>query len=111
MSYDSQTDAIVMLVTAPDEKIAAALARDLVEQRLAACVNLISAVRSIYRWKAEICDEGETLMVVKTSAHRASAVEQRISEKHPYETPEVIALEITGGQTDYLAWLDECVDH
>lgn len=94
-----------MLVTAPDEATAAALARALVTERLAACVNRLPGVRSTYRWQGELHDEAEVLLIAKTTAAGYPALERRIRELHPYEVPEIVALSIEHGSAPYLAWL------
>jgi periplasmic divalent cation tolerance protein len=85
----------VVLLTAPDPAVAEGLARSLVEERLAACVNVVPGVRSFYRWKGRVETAGELLLVVKTRADRAAALAARVRELHPYELPEV--LELRGG--------------
>ncbi len=95
----------VVLVTAPDDETAARLAREVVGSRLAACVNVLGAVRSIYRWEGRVEDEGEVLMVIKTRADRCDALAQRIGELHPYDVPEVLALPAVGGSAGYLDWV------
>lgn len=99
------TEALVLLSTAPNEGEALRLARALVEEGLAACVNLVPGVRSIYRWEGQTCDEAEVLLVVKTSAARREALTQRLLELHPYECPEALALPVVAGSEAYLAWL------
>jgi periplasmic divalent cation tolerance protein len=96
---------LVVLSTFPDADIAARVARTLVEEQLAACVNVVPGVRSIYRWEGKVCDEAETLAVIKTTAERYSALSARITELHPYQVPEVIALALADGHPPYLAWL------
>lgn len=96
---------ILVLCSCPNEAAASALARTLVEERLAACVNRIAAMRSTYAWKGAIEDEPEVLLLIKTTAPRYDALESRIRALHPYETPEIIALPIEGGSGHYLAWL------
>lgn len=105
MSSES-TKHIAVFVTAPPDK-AGELARGLVEARLAACVNILSGVRSIYSWKGEICDDAEALMVIKTRAELLEALRQKVVELHPYEVPEVIALPIVGGHAPYLEWVEQ----
>lgn len=95
------------LVTAADEAQAAAIARALIEERLAACVNLIPNIRSIYRWREAVEDDREWLLLIKTTAAQYKKLEQRILEMHSYETPEVIELAIVGGSAPYLRWLCE----
>ena len=100
-------DVRVVLCTFPNPEKAAEVARELVTGKLAACVNIVPAVRSIYSWKDEVQDEQEALAVIKTSADRFEALSKRIVELHPYEVPEVIALPILGGHAPYLAWVAE----
>jgi periplasmic divalent cation tolerance protein len=95
-----------VLMTAPSAEVAAAIARALVGEGLAACVNLVPGVRSIYRWQGEVCDDAEVLCVIKTRADRFDALRARIVALHPYEVAEVIALPIVAGNEAYLAWID-----
>ncbi|MEE2665941.1 MAG: divalent-cation tolerance protein CutA [Myxococcota bacterium] len=105
---DETTDAgggvRVVLVTAP-ERVARELARALVGERLAACVNLVPGVRSIYRWQGEIEEDEEVLLVAKTQHDRVAALSQRVRELHPYDLPETLALSAAGGSAAYLAWV------
>ncbi len=101
------TDFIVVLITAQKEEDAAAIAKDLAGQKLAACVNIVRDVRSIYRWKGRTEDEREVLMVVKTRRELFPAVVKKVKELHPYTVPEIIALPIIEGTEDYLGWLKE----
>lgn len=105
----SNPAAFVVLSTFPDAETAARIARALVEDRLAACVNVVPAVRSIYRWDGKVCDEAEALAVIKTTAERYAALAARIAELHPYQVPELIALPLADGHPPYLAWLAEQV--
>jgi periplasmic divalent cation tolerance protein len=95
----------VVLCTAPNADAAESLARGLVDAHLAACVNVVPAVRSFYRWEGEIHDDAEELLVVKTTAERLPEVEAFLVEHHPYDVPEVIALPVTAGSERYLAWV------
>ncbi len=95
------------LATAAGEEQAVAIARALVEERLAACVNLIPNIRSIYRWRGAVEDDREWLLLIKTTAAQYKKMERRILEMHSYETPEVIELSIAGGSAPYLRWLCE----
>ncbi|MGE5182463.1 MAG: divalent-cation tolerance protein CutA [Acidobacteriota bacterium] len=97
--------AVVVFSTFPGPEKAAEVARALVSEQLAACVNLVPAVRSIYRWQGELLDDAETLAIVKTTAERLDALTARLIALHPYELPEVIALPVTGGSAPYLAWV------
>jgi periplasmic divalent cation tolerance protein len=100
-------DVLVVLVTAPDAKTGGDLARALVGERLAACANLVSGVRSIYRWEGEVQDDAEVLLVVKTAASRLEALVERVNALHPYDLPEVLALPAGGGSAGYLEWVVE----
>lgn len=95
----------VVLVTAPSMEVAANLARALVEESLAACVNLVPQVRSIYRWEGRVCDEPEVLLMIKTRSSRFEAVAARVRALHPYEVPEV--LELPAGQVE-ATWREWC---
>lgn len=98
---------LVVFITAPNEEEAAKIGRALVEERLAACANIIPSVRSIYRWKGEVCDDSECLLVIKTLWDRFGELERRVKELHSYEVPEIIALKIVNGSQEYLDWVEE----
>jgi len=95
----------VVMVTAPEIKAARRLARLALEAKLAACVNLIPGVESHYWWEGKIDSGREILMVLKTSIGKVKALEKLILAKHPYDTPEFVVLEITGGSRRYLDWI------
>jgi periplasmic divalent cation tolerance protein len=99
------TDALVVLVTAPSPERAAEIARALVEERLAACGNVVPGLRSIYRWEGKVQDDAEALLVLKTTRARFEALRDRVLALHPYEVPEVIALPVEAGSARYLAWI------
>jgi periplasmic divalent cation tolerance protein len=99
------TDALVVLVTAPTPERAAEIARALVEERLAACGNVVPAIRSIYRWEGMVQDDQEALLVLKTTRDRFEALRERVVALHPYQVPEVLALEVEAGSAPYLAWI------
>ncbi|HEY6558577.1 MAG TPA: divalent-cation tolerance protein CutA [Polyangiaceae bacterium] len=101
-----QPKAIVVLCTAPDRAVAERLARGVVEARLAACVNLVPDVRSIYRWQGELHDEAEVQLVIKTRIDRFDALEAWLKEHHPYEVPEVIGLSAVAVSMPYLSWIE-----
>lgn len=94
-----------MLTTLPDQDAARNLARQLVERRLAACVNILSPCTSVYRWQGVMNEDGEVPVIIKTAAANYGRVEAFIREHHPYELPEVVAIDITNGLPDYLAWV------
>ncbi len=102
-------EARVVLTTCGNDEDAKALARVLVERQLAACVNAVNSVTSTYRWKGEIQQDQETLLIIKTTAPRLAALEQAIREHSKYELPELIALPVVGGAAEYLAWVGESV--
>ncbi len=101
---DSILDHVVITTTVGDEDAAATLAAELVEGRLAACVQRMP-VESTYRWKGKIESAHEVRLLAKTTAARADAVVQYIAEHHPYDTPEIIVTPITDGSAAYLAWI------
>lgn len=101
----------MVLVTAPSAEVAASMARTLVEERLAACGNVLAEVRSIYRWEGRLHDDAEALLVLKTTRARLEALRDRVLALHPYEVPEVLALPVEAGSAAYLRWLaDETRD-
>lgn len=97
----------VVLITAPDAETGARLARALVEERLAACANLVPGVRSIYRFEGQVHDDPEVLLVVKTRRERCEALAERVRALHPYALPEVLALDAAGGSPAYLRWVGD----
>src|SRR5262245_11103907 len=97
---------LAVFSTFPNPDKAAEVARTLVTEQLAACVNLVGPVRSIYRWQGEISDDTETLAVIKTTRERFEAMKARLVELHPYEVAEVIALAVEAGHAPYLAWVE-----
>lgn len=96
---------LVILTTCPDEATANRIAKTLVAERLAACVNRMVGVQSTYRWQDEVRDEPEMLLIIKTTQERYGALETRLKTMHPYEVPEIIALPVAAGSEDYLAWV------
>jgi periplasmic divalent cation tolerance protein len=98
---------LLALSTVAGPEDAERIARAVVERGLAACVNVLPGVVSVYRWKGRVEREEERLLVIKTTSSRFEALRQAVVELHPYELPEVIALPIAGGHEPYLAWLDE----
>jgi|SRR5579862_9085224 periplasmic divalent cation tolerance protein len=100
------TDKIVVLTTCASDEEAVRIARSLVEKRLAACINVLPAVRSFYRWKGAIEDEQESLLVIKSSRALFDQLRVEIEKLHSYQVPEVIAVPIVDGSEGYLEWLD-----
>ena len=101
------SESMVVLVTCGSEEEALKIARSLVEERLAACVNLVSPVRSIYRWEGKVWDEKEWLLIIKTQKQRFEEVEKKVKALHSYSVPEIIGLPIIEGASSYLEWLTE----
>ena len=99
------TDALVVLVTTPDAAKAAEIARILVEERLAACGNVVPGLRSVYRWEGKVHDEGEALLLLKTTRARFEALRARVVALHPYQVPEVLGLAVEAGDAPYLSWI------
>jgi len=99
------TDKIVVLSACASPAEAEGIARALVEKRLAACVNVLPAMRSVYRWKDAVENEQETLLIIKSSRGLFDALRAEIEKMHSYETPEVIALPIVAGAEGYLEWM------
>jgi periplasmic divalent cation tolerance protein len=98
-------DVVLILTTVPDDARAETLARTLVEERLAACVNVHGPMTSIYRWKGEVEREAERQLIIKTTRDRVPALEARIKGLHSYELPEFVIVPIEGGSGAYLDWV------
>ena len=99
------TGIVFVYVTHPDADAAAALGRRLVEDGLAACVNILPGMRTIYRWQGAIEEAGEAVIIVKTRADLVAALQERVRAEHPYECPCIAALPVAQGDPDYLAWI------
>jgi periplasmic divalent cation tolerance protein len=99
------TDVRVVLVTVPSRDAGEAMAEALVGEQLAACVNIIGPIRSIYRWQGEICRDDEQLLLIKTTTDRFAALAARVRALHTYDNPEVIALPVEQGAAAYLDWV------
>ncbi len=100
------TDKVIAYTTCSDGAEAEKLARHLVERRLAACVSIVPAVRSFYRWKGDVQDEQELLLIIKASRGSLSALRKEIEKLHSYDLPQLVAIPIVDGSPDYLAWLE-----
>lgn len=98
---------IVTLCTVPDRESGEKIARALVEEHLAACVNLVPGLSSTYRWKGKVELAEECLLIIKTGVSRFDVLKRRIQELHPYELPEIIALPIIHGSREYLKWITD----
>jgi len=101
------SDHIVVFVTCGSEDEALEIARALVEEKFAACANMVSPLRSIYRWEGKICDEKEWLLVIKTRQFLFEDLAKRVKAIHSYSVPEIIALPIAEGLPAYLTWISE----
>ncbi|KGI78771.1 divalent-cation tolerance protein CutA [Oleiagrimonas soli] len=99
------TDARLLLCTCPDETAATRIARALVGERLAACVSRVPGLISTYHWEGEVQEDAEVLLLIKTTAAALAPLQARLLELHPYEVPELIALDIADGLPAYLDWL------
>jgi periplasmic divalent cation tolerance protein len=102
-------DIRIVLTTIGSESDAVVLARTLIDERLAACVNVLPAMTSIYRWMGAVEQDREHQVVIKTSSERLTLLEARLRQLHPYELPEFIVLDLAGGGAAYLAWVKESV--
>ena len=100
------TNAWVVLVTVPSREDGERIAEAVVGDRLAACVNIVGPMRSIYRWQGEVCRDEEHLLLIKTTQERYGELEARVKALHPYDVPEVVALPIEAGSAFYLAWVE-----
>lgn len=99
----------MIIATFPDKEIAKKIAKLLVEQHFAACAQLLP-IESIYRWKDEICDESEIMMLIKSKTDMFTKIALAIQELHPYEVPEIIQIPISAGIPDYLNWIEDCTN-
>lgn len=107
MAESAESEPRVVLVTAPDLETARDLARHLVGERIAACVNVVDGVTSVYRWAGAVQEDPEVLLVVKTRAERLPALERALAERHPYDVPECVVLAPDRVEERYLRWLLE----
>ncbi len=98
---------LVIYITCPSYKEAERLSRLLLQEKLAACCNIIKSVKSLFLWKGKVDEAEESLMIVKTQQSRLDALVQFVQNHHPYDVPEIIAMPIVGGAQDYLNWLKE----
>ena len=103
--YNRRMSVLLAYSTCPDAASAAAIARALVDERLAACVNHLPGLHSTYRWQGQVEQADEVLLLIKTTAGRLDALTARLRELHPYELPELIAVEVRAGLPAYLDWV------
>ena len=104
------TEYIIVFITAKNEEEAAGIGHTIVEEKIAACVNIIRSVRSIYRWQGRVEDEQEVLMIVKTKSPLFERLQKRVKELHSYAVPEIIGLPVVEGSKEYLNWLGQETD-
>ncbi len=103
------TDKLLVLTTAGSEEEARKVAYALVERRLAACVNIVPRIHSVYRWEGKVESADEFLLVIKTARSREKEVQSAVRELHSYSLPEHVALAMDAGSDEYLQWIEECV--
>ena len=103
------SEVFVVLVTVANQDGAVKIAKNIVKEKLAACVNIIPGVRSIYMWQGDVCDDQEVLMIIKTSRLAFPKLENRIKELHSYEVPEIIAISLSDGFEGYISWVLDVV--
>ncbi|NPA52983.1 MAG: divalent-cation tolerance protein CutA [Aquificae bacterium] len=101
---------IVVYVTTPNYDTAKNIAESLINSKLAACVNIVESIFSVYFWQGNIERDNESLMIIKTKANLFEKLEEKVKSLHPYSVPEIIAMPIVKGSTDYLKWIDDTVN-
>ncbi len=111
MLATNQKDVILTLITVPDEQSASIIASMLVEQDLAACVNVIKGVNSFFKWQGRLNSEQEILLLVKTTRRCFEALKDEVLKKHPYELPEIIGVDVSEGFRGYLEWVAQETKH
>jgi periplasmic divalent cation tolerance protein len=104
-TLDHMTDLAFLYITAPDRETALSLARTAVEERLAACGNILDGMTSVYRWEAETRHDSEVVLILKTRSELVERLTARVIELHPYETPCVVALQIAAGSEKFFDWV------
>ena len=102
---------IICLVTCPSREVASSMAKDLVGQQLAACVNVLPAIESTYRWQGDITVSEEALMIIKSTSERQDELSRAVLSKHPYEVPEFVVLDTVDVSEPYARWILESVGH
>jgi len=105
------SDKLLVITTVPNQKAAEDLAAGLVRDGVAACVNISAPVTSMYQWKGQLERDTEVMLTIKTTGSRYPQLERAILDGHPYELPEVIAVPITQGLPEYLAWIEACTNN
>ncbi|TDX99585.1 divalent-cation tolerance protein CutA [Thiohalophilus thiocyanatoxydans] len=100
----------LVLCTCPDQETARKLADQLVAERLAACVNIVPGLESVYEWQGKVERDAEVLLIIKTREDHYARVEKTIQQHHPYELPEILRVSLDGGLQDYLQWIDNALE-
>ena len=100
-----KTPCLIVLSSVPSPEKGKEIAGKLVDERLCACVNILSGVHSIYRWQAEIQNDPECMMILKTTPERYQDLEERLNGLHPYDVPEILALPVYAGAESYIDWV------
>ncbi len=103
------TSLVIVLTTIPADANATALARQLIDERLAACINALAPMTSVYRWEGAIQEESERQLVIKTTTARLDALRERLHALHPYQVPEFVVLHAADASSRYAQWVDDCV--
>lgn len=98
---------LICFCNCPDQTSAKIIAKALVEEHLAACVNMVGGINSFYCWQEKLCEEAETLLIIKTRATMFETMKARLLELHPYQVPEIIGVPIAHGHAPYLAWIEQ----
>ena len=106
---DPNSQHCIVLSTCPSQEVAQNIAAKLVEAKLAACVNIVPGLTSVYEWQGKIETDQEHLLIAKTAAAAYQAVENAILDSHPYELPEIISIPINNGLANYLSWIDDTI--
>lgn len=104
------TDGIVVLITASSEKEAQKIGNKLIKENLVACANIIPGIQSIFKWKRDVCQEEELLLILKSKMDKLDDIITMVKRMHSYQVPEIIALPIVGGAEDYLQWMEESIN-
>jgi periplasmic divalent cation tolerance protein len=104
-NHMNKDELLIVLCACPDPEAAISIAHTVVDEFLAACVNILPGIRSIYRWNDAVQDEPEALMILKTTVDRWPALQERLLALHPYEVPEVVAIPTAGGHDAYFQWV------
>lgn len=106
----SELSQCLVLCTCPDTETARQLADRLVEGRLAACVNIVPGLESVYEWQGKVERDSEVLLIIKTRQDRYGQLEETLQQHHPYELPEILRVSLNGGLRDYLQWIDNALE-